>query len=61
MSSAYVFDCKKVVEDRRSFINIEKSVGDRIDPCGTPKITVLKGVTNFGLLGRNQLCYGGDL
>ena len=43
MSSAYVFDCKKVVEDRRSFINIEKSVGDRIDPCGTPKTTVLKG------------------
>ena len=43
MSSAYACDCKKVVEDKRSFINIEKSVGSRMDPWGTPKLTVHRG------------------
>ena len=43
MLSAYACDCKKVVEDKRSSMNIEKSVGVRIDPWGTPKFIVLRG------------------
>ena len=42
MSSAYACDCKKVVEDKRSFMNIKKSVGDRIDPWRTPKFIFLR-------------------